>query len=56
MLSNWLPSCQRLIATHPLLANTTTADDFSERELMYKFLFDMKGDLNELKKLVFGDR
>ena len=28
------------------------SDDFSERELMYKFLFDMKGDLNELKKLV----
>ena len=27
-------------------------DDFSDRELMYKFLFDMKKDLNELKKLV----
>jgi len=26
--------------------------NFSERELMYKFLFDMKADLNELKKLV----
>lgn len=25
---------------------------FDERELMYKFLFDMKNDLNELKKLV----
>lgn len=28
------------------------ADNFSERELMYKFLFDMKKDLTELKKLV----
>lgn len=28
------------------------SDNFSERELMYKFLFDMKNDLNELKKLV----
>ncbi len=27
-------------------------ESFSERELMYKFLFDMKKDLTELKKLV----
>lgn len=27
-------------------------DNFSERELMYKFLFDMKSDLTDLKKLV----
>ncbi len=27
-------------------------DSFSEREIMYKFLFEMKSDLNELKKLV----
>lgn len=29
-----------------------SSDSFSDRELMYKFLFDMKRDLNELKKLV----
>lgn len=28
------------------------AESISERELMYKFLFDMKKDLNDLKKLV----
>jgi transcriptional regulator with PAS, ATPase and Fis domain len=28
------------------------ASDFSERELMYKVLFDMKRDLNDLKKIV----
>ena len=28
-------------------------DDFQEREILYKLLFDMKGDLNDLKKLVF---
>lgn len=28
------------------------SSSFSDRELMYKFLFDMKKDLNELKKLV----
>jgi DNA-binding NtrC family response regulator len=27
---------------------------FSEREILYKVLFDMKGDLNDLKKLVLG--
>lgn len=48
----------RLRSYLPDVAQTTPAvigskaEDFSERELMYKFLFDMKGDLNELKKLV----
>ncbi|MFD1552149.1 sigma-54-dependent Fis family transcriptional regulator [Putridiphycobacter roseus] len=28
------------------------ADNFSERDILYKVLFDMKKDLNELKKLV----
>jgi transcriptional regulator with PAS, ATPase and Fis domain len=28
------------------------ADNYSEREIMYKFLFDMKKDLTELKKLI----
>jgi len=35
-----------------LLAQRETHDTVSERELMYKFLFDMKKDLTELKKLV----
>jgi transcriptional regulator with PAS, ATPase and Fis domain len=29
-----------------------SGDSFNDRELIYKFLFDMKRDLNELKKLV----
>lgn len=28
--------------------------EYSERELLYKVLFDMKKDLNDLKKIVFG--
>jgi len=36
----------------PLHVESGKNDDFSERELMYKFLFDMKNDLNDLKKLV----
>ena len=27
--------------------------DLSEREILYKVLFDMKKDLNELKKITF---
>lgn len=30
------------------------ADSINERDLMYKFLFDMKKDLNDLKKLVIA--
>lgn len=30
-----------------------TADSFQERELLYKFLFDMKNDLNDLKGLIY---
>ncbi len=34
------------------LAGGATAGDFSERELLYKVLFEMKKDLNDLKKVV----
>jgi transcriptional regulator with PAS, ATPase and Fis domain len=36
----------------PALINKESKDSINERELMYKFLFDMKKDLTELKKLV----
>ena len=29
------------------------ASDFAEREILYKFLLDMKGDLNDLKKMFY---
>lgn len=29
------------------------SSDFQEREILYKFLFDMKSDLNDMKNLVF---
>ena len=38
--------------TSGLQRNEQSQDAISERELMYKFLFDMKKDLTELKKLV----
>lgn len=33
--------------------STSNEQSFQEREILYKILFDMKGDLNELKDLVF---
>lgn len=32
---------------------TSSAGDFQEREILYKLLFDMKNDLNDLKGLIF---
>ncbi|WP_026954612.1 sigma-54 interaction domain-containing protein [Algoriphagus vanfongensis] len=53
-LSKYLPTDNsRLPMTlpgHPGKSSEST--DFSERDLLYKVLFDMKKDMNELKKLV----
>lgn len=48
-LSSYLPPAP---ASTPAVINKETEENFSERELMYKFLFDMKKDLTDLKKLV----
>jgi transcriptional regulator with PAS, ATPase and Fis domain len=48
-LTNYLPPAT---ASTPAVINKESDENFSERELMYKFLFDMKKDLTELKKLV----
>lgn len=48
-LSPYIP---RQEATSSELVKANSQESFSERELMYKFLFDMKSDLNDLKKLV----
>src|SRR6185437_12991885 len=40
-------------STLPALTGRKAGDDFSERDLLYKILFDMKKDMNDLKKLVF---
>ena len=36
-----------------LVKDTGSSENFSERDLLYKVLFDMKADMAELKKLVF---
>lgn len=52
-LARYLPTDQnRLPAISAGGGNTADQADFSEREILYKVLFDMKKDMNELKKLV----
>lgn len=36
----------------PMRLDTQHKEDFSERDILYKVLFDMKRDMNDLKKLV----
>jgi transcriptional regulator with GAF, ATPase, and Fis domain len=41
--------------TLPALAGTNhPSGEFSEREILYKVLFDMRNDINDLKRIVFG--
>lgn len=49
LLLSYLP---KPIPKTPALLESLNPDSITERELMYKFLFDMKKDLTELKKLV----
>jgi transcriptional regulator with PAS, ATPase and Fis domain len=51
-LRKYLPKDYRTV---PMLyqKGTGQASDVSERDILYKVLFDMKQDVNELKKLVF---
>ncbi len=52
-LLKYLPSDNsRLPMTLPNTSKHSDSSDFSERDLLYKVLFDMKKDMNELKKLV----
>lgn len=49
ILASYLPAEKEQV---PVVVGEGSPDNFSERELMYKFLFDMKKDLSDLKKLV----
>lgn len=48
-LLSYLPPLQNNL---PQVVNSDSKSDFSEREILYKVLFDMKNDLNDLKSLV----
>lgn len=52
-LAKYLPTEQtRLPATYKPTGFGMESNDFSEREILYKVLFDMKRDMTDLKKLV----
>lgn len=48
-LFKYLPKEQDML---PSVVDSNSDNNFSERELLYKVLFDMKNDLNEVKKMV----
>jgi len=52
-LSRYIPS-EGFSSKPMIVGKGTSATDFTEREILYKVLFDMKNDLNDLKKLVLG--
>ena len=52
-LAKYLPPLQQPGRTLALFSQANgSAENFSERELLYKVLFDMRRDVNDLKKLV----
>ncbi len=53
-LSKYLPADSSASRLPMALGSSSAGDhvDFSERDLLYKVLFDMKKDMNDLKKLV----
>ena len=50
LLIRYLP--QDFGTNKPMLMSGNSSNDFSEREILYKVLFDMRNDLTDLKKLV----
>lgn len=52
ILSNYIPRETSSSLPMPITPNKNSNEDFSERDLLYKVLFDMKKDMVELKKLV----
>jgi transcriptional regulator with PAS, ATPase and Fis domain len=52
-LRTFIPNIPR--NTLPMVtASHGSNNEFSERELLYKVLFDMRNDINDLKKIVYG--
>ena len=50
-LATYLPRAGSTLPT--LIDKGSKSDNFTERDILYKVLFDMKADMAELKKLVF---
>ncbi len=53
ILRKYLPQ-QEIGGVPMVLPKSDSGSDFSEREILYKVLFDMKNDISDLKKLVLS--
>jgi transcriptional regulator with PAS, ATPase and Fis domain len=53
VLKRYLPDYQEVRLPALLKSSDNSASFSSEREILYKILFDMKNDMNDLKKLVY---
>ena len=51
-LIHYLP--QDGVSSTPMVVSKGSPEDLNEREILYKVLFDMKNDLNDVKKLVMS--
>lgn len=51
---SYLPKANRTNNLPVLSGMESSAHDVSDREILYKVLFDMRKDLNEMKKIVFA--
>jgi len=51
ILAKYLP-VERAVSGLPAIVRDAAKEDFSERDILYKVLFDMKKDMMDLKKLV----
>lgn len=51
-LARFIPNIEA--STLPAVVNTNEATSFSDRELLYKMIFDIKHDLNDLKRFVWN--
>ena len=54
MLLSYLPETHRSRLPSTTNGNFGSSEGMDEREILYKVLFDMKGDLNDLKQLVMS--
>ena len=53
-LSKFIPNIE--ISSLPMVIHNETENTFSDRELLYKMIFDIKHDLNDLKRFVWNMR
>lgn len=53
VLQKYLPKEDSLLPALYTGRQTSSGESFTERDLLYKVLFDMRQDVNEMKKLIF---